>query len=254
MKKQMYQKNIIGMIVLVMAISLQGMAQDPKAIIQRMEENFRGDASYNEMSMETVRPRYTREITMQSWSLGDDFSLILVTAPARDKGTAFLKRKNEIWNYVPNIDRTVKMPPSMMSQSWMGSDFSNDDLVQGSSTVDDYNHTFMGKETVDGVESYKIELKPLPETPVVYDKSYYWISTGSYLPVKVENYDEFGDLVSTIHFREVKNMGGRNIPTVMEMIPHDRRGHKTIIRTHKADYNVQLNESFFTQQNMRDVR
>ena len=254
MKKQMYQKNVIGMIVLVMAMSFQTMAQDPKAIIQRMEENFRGDASYNEMSMETVRPRYTREITMKSWSLGDDYSLIVVTAPARDEGTAFLKRGNEIWNYVPNIDRTVKMPPSMMSQSWMGSDFSNDDLVQGSSTVDDYEHRFMGKETIDGVETYKIELKPLPETPVVYDKSYYWISTDSYLPVKVENYDEFGDLVSTIHFREVKNMGGRNIPTVMEMIPHGRRGHKTIIRTHKADYDIQLRESFFTQQNMRNVR
>lgn len=254
MKKQMYQKDVIGMIVLVMAISFQTMAQDPKAIIQRMEENFRGDASYTEMSMETVRPRYTREITMKSWSLGDDFSLILVTAPARDEGTAFLKRKNEIWNYVPNIDRTVKMPPSMMSQSWMGSDFSNDDLVQGSSTIDDYNHRFMSKETIDGVETYKIELIPLPETPVVYDKSYYWISTGSYLPVRIENYDEFGDLVSTIHFREVKNMGGRNIPTVMEMIPHDRRGHKTIIRTHKADYNIQLNESFFTQQNLRNLR
>jgi outer membrane lipoprotein-sorting protein len=254
MKSQMYQKNLIGTIILVMLISLQTIAQDPKTIIQRMEENFRGDASYNEMSMETVRPRYTREITMRSWSLGDDYSLIVVTAPARDEGTAFLKRGNEIWNYVPNIDRTVKMPPSMMSQSWMGSDFSNDDLVQGSSTVDDYNHRFIGKESIDGVESYKIELKPLPETPVVYDKIYYWISTGSYLPVKVENYDEFGDLVSTIHFREVKNIGGRNIPTVMEMIPHDRRGHKTIIRTHKADYDIRLNESFFTQQKMRNVR
>jgi outer membrane lipoprotein-sorting protein len=254
MKKQTYKKNVIAMIVLLMSMSLQTIAQDPKAVIKRMEESFRGDASYNEMSMETVRPRYTREITMKSWSLGDDFSLILVTAPVRDEGTAFLKRKNEIWNYVPSIDRTVKMPPSMMSQSWMGSDFSNDDLVQGSSTVDDYNHRFMGKETIDGVETYKIELKPLPETPVVYDKIYYWISSGSYLPVKVENYDEFGDLVSTIHFRDVKNMGGRNIPTVMEMIPHGHRGHKTIIRTHKADYNIQLNESFFTQQNMRNVR
>jgi len=249
-------KKIQFLIISMLALftTMQAIAQDPKAIIQRMEENFRGDASYNEMSMETVRPRYTREITMRSWALGDDYSLIVVTAPARDEGTAFLKRGNEIWNYVPNIDRTVKMPPSMMSQSWMGSDFSNDDLVQGSSTVDDYKHRFLGKETVDGVETYKIELIPLPETPVAYDKIYYWISTGSYLPVKVENYDEFGDLVSTINFSEVKNMGGRKIPTVMEMIPHGRRGHKTIIRTHKADFDIQLRESFFTQQNMRNVR
>ena len=252
MKNVTNLKKLTVGLILFTSISLY--AQDPKAIIQRMEDNIRGDASYTEMTMETVRPRYTREIAMRSWSLGDDFSLILVTAPSRDEGTSFLKRKNEIWNYVPNIDRTVKMPPSMMSQSWMGSDFTNDDLVQGSSTVDDYDHKLLGKETIDGVECYKIEMRPHPETPVVYERILRWISTGKYLPVKVENYDEYGDLVSSIHFSEVKNLGGREYPTVMEMIPHDKSGHKTIIKTQKADFNVDLNERFFSQQNMRNVR
>ncbi len=229
-------------------------AQDPKAIIEKMEENLRGESSYNEMTMKTVRPRYTREISMKAWTLGDDYSLILVTAPARDEGTSFLKRKNEIWNYVPNIDRTVKMPPSMMSQSWMGSDFTNDDLVQGSSTVEDYDHQLLGKETIDGVECYKVEMIPHPETPVVYEKIIRWVSTGYYLPVKVEHYNEFGELVSTIEFSEVKNLGGRDFPTVMEMTPHDKEGHKTIITTHKADFGVELNTNFFSQRNMREIR
>jgi outer membrane lipoprotein-sorting protein len=141
--------------ILIMTILLAGsslQAQDPREIIRKVEDNMRGDASYSELTMTTERPRYTREISMKSWSLGEDYALILITAPARDKGTAFLKRGNEIWNYVPNIDRTVKMPPSMMAQSWMGSDFSNDDLVRGSSTIDDYTHTLLRSETVDGHE------------------------------------------------------------------------------------------------------
>ena len=246
-------KNIFTTLILTLA-SLNVAAQDAKEILRRMENNMRGDASYFEMTMETVRPRYTREISLRSWALGDDFALIYVTAPARDQGTAFLKRENEIWNYVPNIDRTVRMPPSMMSQSWMGSDFSNDDLVRGVSVIDDYDHRIIGSETVNGLDCYKIELIPHPETPVVYEKVLYWVSKEYYLPVRVENYDEYNDLVSTIHFRDIKPLGGRPMPSVMEMIPEDRRGHKTILTYHKADFNIDLSEGFFSIQNLTSIR
>lgn len=229
-------------------------AQDAKEIIRKMEDKMRGDASYTEMTMTTVRPRYTREISLKSWSLGDDFSLILVTAPARDRGTSFLKRHNEIWNFVPNIDRTVKMPPSMMTQSWMGSDFTNDDLVRGNSTVDDFDHELLGIEIIDGAEAYKIKMVPHPETPVAYEMIIRWVAKETYLTVRVENYNEYDELVSTIIFGDVKNLGGREIPTHMEMIPHDREGHKTIITTHSADYSIELEQGFFSQQNMRTVR
>lgn len=254
MRTRQMLKNLTTLLFLTLIIVTGVFGQDPKAIMQRMEDNIRGDASYTEMTMETVRPRYTREISMKSWSLGDDYALILVTAPARDQGTAFLKRQDEIWNYVPNIDRTVKMPPSMMSQSWMGSDFTNDDLVRGVSTIDDFDHTLLGTETIYGVECYKIEMIPHPETPVAYEKIIRWVSKGSYLPVRVENYDDRGELVSTINFREVKNLGGRDYPTVMEMIPHDKSGHKTIITTHKADFDITLSPNYFSQQNMRNAR
>ena len=246
-------RNVIATIMLTV-VSANLVAQDAKEILRRMENNMRGDASYFEMTMETVRPRYTREISLRSWALGDDFALIYVTAPARDQGTAFLKRENEIWNYVPNIDRTVRMPPSMMSQSWMGSDFSNDDLVRGVSVIDDYDHRIIGSETVNGLDCYKIELIPHPETPVVYEKVLYWVSKEYYLPVKVENYDEYGDLVSTINFRDIKSLGGRPMPSVMEMIPEDRRGHKTILTYHEADFNIDLSEGFFSIQNLTSIR
>ncbi len=248
------QKILLLTILTMFFYGFTGEAQDSREILERVEYNMRGDASYSEMTMETVRPRYTREISMKSWALGDDYSLIYVTAPARDEGTAFLKRGNEIWNYVPNIDRTVKMPPSMMSQSWMGSDFSNDDLVQGTSTVDDYDHTLLGTETVDGHECYKIELIPHPETPVVYDKVIYWVSKEHYLPVKVENYDDFGELASTMNFREIKRMGGRMVPAVMEMIPEDKREHKTIITTHKMQFDIDISEDFFSIRNLTEIR
>ena len=247
------RKTLVLMLLAIVVTTT--MAQEtPRDIIRKMEDNMRGDASYQEMTMQTVRPRYTREFTLKAWSLGDDYSLIFVTAPARDKGTAFLKRGNEMWNYVPNIDRTVKMPPSMMSQSWMGSDFSNDDLVRGVSTVDDYTHSLLRTEEMDGHQCYVIEMVPKPEAPVVFEKVVYWISKKHYLPVKLENYDELGDLVSTINFKEIKNLGGRNIPTVIEMIPEGKRGQKTVLTTHKADYSVSLNQNFFSIQNLTNIR
>jgi len=236
-----------------MAVPLLGQPS-PREILQRVEDNMRGTSSYTEMTMQTVRPRFTREISMRAWSLGDDYSMIVITAPAREKGTGFLKREREIWNYVPGIDRTVKMPPSMMSQSWMGSDFSNDDLVRGTSTVADYTHRLLRRERVEGHECYVLELIPRPEAPIVYSKVIYWVSVEYYLPVKVENFDEFGNLASTINFRDIRLMGGKHLPAIFEMIPADRPGHKTIITTHTANFRVSLSPEFFTLQNLSDIR
>ena len=238
----------------VLMSTTEAHAQDAREIIRQTENNMRGDMSYMEMSMQVVRPRYTREISMRSWSLGDDYSLVYVTAPARDEGTAFLKRGKEMWNYQPNIDRTIKMPPSMLSQSWMGSDFTNDDLINASSLADDYDHTFIRMETIDGHECYVIELVPHPDNPVVYDKSLYWVSKEHYLPVKNENFDEYGDLVNTIHFRDIKQLGGRYIPAIMEMVPADRDNQRTVITTHAADFSIDVDQSFFSTQNLTNIR
>lgn len=243
---------IAGILWLLTLIS--GYSQDAREIVRRMEEQMRGESLYSELIMETIRPRYTREIAMKSWSLNEEYALIYITAPARDEGTAYLKRGDEIWNYVPAIDRTVKMPPSMMSQAWMGSDFSNDDLVRGISNVDDYRHTLLRQEQVDGHQSYVIEMIPKPEAPVIYDKVIQWVTVEHYLPVRTENYDEFGDLVSTIHFREIQEMDGRMIPSVVEMVPENKSGHRTILTTVKADYNIDLSPSFFSLQNLTSIR
>ena len=229
-------------------------AQTAAEIIDRMEDVMRGESSVAEMTMTIERPRYTREISMKAWSMGEDFSLILITAPARDQGTTYLKRRNEIWNYVPNIDRTIKMPPSMMSQSWMGSDFTNDDLVRESSTVDDYEHRILREEEYNGRDAWVLELIPKPDTPIVYGKVLMWVDKEHYIQLRVENYDQQDELANTIEFSEIGEMGGRTFPAKMTLTPADKPDHQTIMEYRNLEFDVDLSESFFTQQNMRRVR
>ncbi len=247
-------QNFILVILLLTIGLLEGIAQDAVEIIKRMEDRMRGTSSYVEMTMTTVRPRYTREISMKAWTKGENFSLILITAPARDKGIAYLKRFREIWNYVPSIDRMIKMPPSMMSQSWMGSDFSNDDLVKESSTIQDFHHKLLPSQTVDGLECFVIELIPKPESSIIYDKVKIWVTKGNYLQWRIENYDEMGELVNVIKMSDIKTLGGREIPTRMELTPMDRKGNKTIITYQNARFNMPVEDNFFTVQNLKNVR
>lgn len=244
-----------GFILLLVMGYLQPVtAQSASEIIERMEDVMRGESSYVEMTMTIERPRYEREISMKGWALGEDYSLTLVTSPARDEGTAYLKRENEIWNYVPTIDRTIKMPPSMMSQSWMGSDFTNDDLVRESSTIDDYEHRILREEEYEGMETWVLELIPKPETPIVWGKVLVWVEKEGYLQLKIENYDQSDELVNTMRFEEIQTMGGRSIPTRMELTPADKPDQRTILSYQNLEFNIDIDESFFTQQNMRRVR
>jgi outer membrane lipoprotein-sorting protein len=228
-------------------------AQDATEIIQKMDEKMRGESLKAEVRMTIVRPDWQRTISMKSWSRGTDYSLILITAPARDDGTAFLKRGNEIWNWVPNVGRTIKMPPSMMMQSWMGSDFTNDDLVRESSAVTDYEHELVGEEIIEGYECYKIEMTPKPDAPVVWERVDVWVSKEEYLQLRSEFYDEFGDLINVMKGMNVKEFDGRMIPSRMEMIPMDKEGHKTVMEYQSMEFNEGIPESFFSVQNMRRV-
>lgn len=229
-------------------------AQDAREILQKMEDLTRGESSYAEVSMQIVRPRYTREMSLRTWAMGDDYSLILVTAPARDKGIAYLKREKEIWNWIPSIDRMIKLPPSMMAQSWMGSDFTNDDLVRESSILTDYTHRFLRKETLDGEECYLIELIPKPDKPIVWSKVLIWVAVDHYYQLKIEQFDERQELTNTIFFSEVKNLGNRTIPSKMELVPENKPGHKTIMIQHSIDFEPGLKESFFSIQNLQRIR
>ena len=223
-------------------------------IIKEMDSKFRGQSSKATMTMKIVRPKWTRTIEMKSWTKGDDFSLILVTSPARDKGVTFLKRKNEMWQWQPSIDRTIKLLPSMMSQSWMGSDFTNDDLSNQSSIIVDYNHKKLSKAKLYGRECYVIKLTPKPDAPVVWGKILIWVDVKDYLQLKTEFYDEDNVLVNTMRGTEIKTMNGRTVTTRMDITPEDEPGHKTIMIYNDIQFDVKLSDSFFSLQNMEKVR
>lgn len=215
---------------------------------------MRGNSSIAELKMTIVRPAWQRELEMKSWTKGDDLALILITAPARDKGVAYLKRDKELWNWQPSIDRVIKLPPSMMLQSWMGSDFTNDDLVKESSAVHDYFHA-LGKDTViSGYACYAVVLTPKPEAAVVWGKIHTWITKDDFIQIRSEFYDEDGFLINTMVASEIKNMDGRMLPSHLEMIPSDKEGHKTMLDYRALKFDVELSDDFFTIQNMKRLK
>ncbi|MEO9483050.1 MAG: outer membrane lipoprotein-sorting protein [Ekhidna sp.] len=234
--------------------SMQVFSQDAKEIIRKADQKRRGDAAIAEMTISIIRPTWSRDMDVKSWSIGTDYSLILITAPARDKGSVFLKRDKEIWNWLPSIERNVKLPPSMMMQSWMGSDFTNDDLIKESSVVEDYTHKILGDSVILGRDCWAIELIPKPDVAVVWGKVLNWIDKDEYIELRSEMYDEDGYLVNEVNFLEIKNLGGRMLPSIMEFIPAEKEGHKTVIRYHQVDYDAQISENFFSLQNMKRVR
>ncbi|EHK9575506.1 outer membrane lipoprotein-sorting protein [Vibrio parahaemolyticus] len=223
-------------------------------IVQKSDQEMRGKSSYSEATMEIVRPDWTRSMTMKSWTKGTELSLVLVTAPAKDKGSASLKRHREMWNWVPSIERIIKIAPSMLSQSWMGSDFTNDDLINQSSIVVDYQHALLGNDSFEGDKVWVIEATAKPDAPVVWNKVTLWISQSTYLQRKVEFYDEFDERVNVLTTYDVKELGGRKIATRMEMKPVDKPGNKTIFTTHQAQFDFDINDDFFSQQQMKSLR
>ena len=213
-----------------------------------------GKKTYSVITMTITKPSWSRTVTMKAWSIEPDYSIVYITEPARDKGSVTLKRKTEVWNWIPTIQKTIKIPPSMMLASWMGSDFTNDDLVRQSSVVEDYLHKLLGEEPFGGYDCYKIELIPKPEAGVVWGKIITWITKKEYMQLKEEFYDEDGALVRSMIGSKPKNFDGHLLPSYSEMIPHNKPGNKTSFETKELDFDVSITPEFFSLQNMSRVR
>ncbi len=235
-------------------VQLPTAAQDAKQIIQYVLDLQNGKSNQAEVEMTLVRPKYTRSISMKSWSLGMDYFMIYIDAPARDKGQVFLKRSNDMWNWMPNISRMIKIPPSMMAQNWMGSDFTNDDLVKMNSLVEDYEHKLTGEETIEGFVCHIIELIPKPNSAVVWGKIMVWVAKDEYYQLRVEYYDEDFDLITKMEASDVKQFDDRKLPSKLVMTPLNKKGQQTIMNYKSISFSVDLPESFFSQQNMKRIK
>jgi outer membrane lipoprotein-sorting protein len=241
---------------LTIGIGIVANGQQPAAreIVKKAYDLMQGQTNESVMSMTIVRPAWQRTIFFKSWAKGRDYSLTIVTDPAKERGQTFLKRKNEIWNWLPSIQKMIKLPPSMMSQGWMGSDYSNDDLLKESSIVEDYEHSLIGIEIIGGEECYKVKLIPKPDAAVVWGSIVKWISKGYFFQLRSDYFDEDGILIKTEVASNIKQMGDRRIPTHIEIIPKDKSGNKTIVDIQKIIFNKSIEDSFFSQQNMKTIR
>jgi outer membrane lipoprotein-sorting protein len=236
-----------------MVLSAQGLTA--AEIIKKADEKFNGEkSSMMVMSMTIIRPTWQRTVEFKNWTMGRDYALTLVTAPAKDVGQTFLKRGNEMWNWNPSISRLIKLPPSMMSQGWMGSDYTNDDIMKESSVVNDYTHEITGEENVEGRECYRIKMVAKENAAVVWGHQVRWVDKKEFLVLKAEYYDEDGVLVRTETGSDIKVMDGRTIQTKIVLTPVDEPGKSTVIIIKDIKFNIPIKENFFSQQNMKNIR
>ncbi len=220
-------------------------------IVRRCDDLLRGEESYCRLTMIVTRPSWSRTVVMDAWTRGTKESFIRALSPPKEKGVTFLKRGREAWQYAPAIDRVIKIPPSMMLQSWMGSDFTNDDVVRADSMVTDYEHIIASEPEEDGVAYWVIQSTPKPEAPVVWGRVDLKIRKADFIPVRVDYYDEDGRRVKFYETADFKEIEGRRLATRMTMHDLSHPGHRTEIRYESLTFKPELKPDTFTERNLR---
>ena len=233
------------LLTLISFFTISLYAIDSTKIIKKVEDNLNGKTAFMKISMIVKTKRIKRKIQMNIWSEGNEKSFIQITYPKKDKGITFLKIDNQMWQYVPRIERVIKIPSSMMLQSWMGSDFSNDDLVKESSIAKDYTHILSNESN----STYEILLKPKEDATVVWGKVVMIVSKKYLLPIKVDYFDEDGTLIRELLYKKVKKIQDRFYPTYWEMNPKtkEKEKHQTIVEINKAEFDKNIDKSYFNK-------
>jgi len=230
------------------ALHAQESARD---IVDRVDQLLRGKSSHGTLTMNVVTADWSRSLQLEIWSLGTEYALVRVLAPRKDAGTATLKSGKDLWNYLPRVDRTIKLPPSLMSAAWMGSHFTNDDLVKESRLIEDYDIEISFSGERDGVAIWEFTLTPKPEAPVVWGRIEEQIRKADDMPVWARYYDERGALARTLTFSDYQRMGGRLVPARMDVVPADKPGESTVLQYTELQFDVGLEPSFFSLQRLQ---
>ncbi len=221
---------------------------DAAAIIKTVETQYQGRSSHGTVSMTIKTRRWTRTIVMESWSEGRDKFLTRIISPAKEKGTCTLKVANDIWNYLPNIDRLIKIPASLMGESWMGSHLTNDDLVKDNKIDELYQLEVTGQNDV----SIEITGVPLPDAAVVWGKIVYRVDTEKMIPLTVDFFDEEGAKVRTMTFSDVKNLGDRWLPMLFRVVPTDKPEEYTEMHYQNLNFSFEPPRDFFSLKTLRN--
>jgi outer membrane lipoprotein-sorting protein len=221
----------------------------PTELVDKAEMTLWGTTLYSDFEMTINTTSWSRKLLLKVWMDRPGKSFLRVVGPAKDKGISSLRLKSEMWNYIPAIERTIKIPPSLMLQPWLGSDFTNDDLVKESSIVNDYTHKLLGDTKVDGRNAYRVEALPKPGAAVVWGKIIYTVR-DDYVPLKLEFFDERGNQIRTLTYTDIRELGGRIVPTRWEMKPANEPGKQTTIVLKTAKYDSEMDQSIFSLRNL----
>ncbi|PLX96672.1 MAG: outer membrane lipoprotein-sorting protein [Desulfuromonas sp.] len=211
-------------------------------LVRRVEQQYTGQSSISRVEMDVVTGHWERHLTMESWSLGRERFLIRILSPAKEKGVATLKVEREVWNFLPKVDRVIRIPPSMMGGAWMGSHITNDDLVKANHIDEDYHFTLLAETA----EQWTIEGIPRPDAPVIWGKIIYQVRKEPLVPIQIEYYDEEGVLVRRILFDDVQTIGERTVPLRMTVLPLEKPDEKTVMHYRDLQFDVELSEDFFS--------
>jgi outer membrane lipoprotein-sorting protein len=223
---------------------------EAERIVQKMDDLYRSSASEALVEMEIITPRWQRILKMKAWSEGLEKTFIRILEPRKEAGIATLRIGNEMWNYLPKTNKVIKIPPSMMMSSWMGSDFTNDDLVKEFTFIESY-HFEMAAPASPRPGMVYVKCIPKAGLPIVWGHIIIEAEQSDYMPVWEGYYDEKGNLVREMLFKEVKTFGSRRIPSVMELIARTKEGQKTVLRYLEAQFDVAIDPDIFTLRNLR---
>jgi len=222
-----------------------------RQMLEEIDDLWRGSSSHAVMTMQVKTEHYTRSMRMEAWSKGKEQTLVRILSPLREKGTATLKAGTTIYTYLPRTDRTILLTSGMMSGSWMGSHFTNDDLVKESRMADDYNPRIAFEGMRGGREVLEFEMLPKPDAAVVWGKLTMVVEKQGLVPISETYYDEDMEVARTMQFSDVKMLAGRLRPAVMRMLPADKPGEFTQITYEQLELNMPLSDSFFSLASLR---
>lgn len=233
---------------------LENLDARAREIVDRVDRILRGESSIAQLSMEIQSKHWKRSLEAKAWSKGTDRALILILKPVKETGTATLKAEDNIWNYLPKVERVIKIPSSMMMGSWMGSHFTNDDLVKESQMIRDYTIVTSFEGERDGEAVWEFTLTPHQDAAVVWGKIVLEVRQKDDMPTWQRYYDEDGAMVRTLTFSEYREMDDRLVPTQMEIRPLDSPEEYTRIIYKDLDFDVELDDGFFSMRNLRGLR
>lgn len=249
------KKKIIPLFCLIIFMGLcpDASAQDAAALVRAAIKYYRGSASVSLVDMTIHRPNWQRTMTIKAWTKGEKEGLFTIIAPPKDNGNGTLKKGRQMWMFNPKVNQVIKLPPSMMSQAWMGSDFSNNDLAKSDTIIEDYVHVLEGTETHEGKKVYRVKCMPRPEAPVVWGMLRLKIREDEIMLVQ-EFYDEDLRLVKAMTAGRIEMMGEKLFPMVWKMQKADKKGEYTTLTYREIEFKDSLPDRLFTLSNLRNPR